>query len=246
MSTRNGFLARLRSLVHGLFASWLRDRESHSPQAVYEAAIAERTRQYGELKSVVAGILYMRNKLEGEISERRGEIARVHEDIRRAVQRDDDEVALALITSKETLLEDLERAQRELDDVTREVDGAKTNLVKFKGEIKALEREKVRMLATLANARARKRIQEALEGLSLDSEMRALESVREHIHRMRSESRLDQELAGDGALASRIREIRDEAKTDAARRELAELKRRLRPEILLPAKAANGPVPVGA
>jgi phage shock protein A len=237
-----GFLPRLRSLIHGLFGSWVRDRESRNPQAVYEAAIAERTRQYAELKQAVAGILYMRNKLEGEISERRGELARVHEDVRRAVLRNDDEVALALISHKETLLEDLERTQRELDEVTREVEGAKTNLVKFRGEIRLLEREKVRMLATLANARARRRIQEALDGLSLDTEMRALDSVREHIQRMRSESRLDQELA-DSGLQDRMRTLRDEARTEAARQELVELKRRLRPEVLLP-EATNGAIPL--
>ena len=37
-------------------------------RAVYEQAIDERTRQYRQLKEAVAGILYMRNKLEAEIT----------------------------------------------------------------------------------------------------------------------------------------------------------------------------------
>jgi phage shock protein A len=217
--------------VTGLFSSWLGDRETQNPRAVYEQAIAERTRQYGELKQAVAGILYMRNKLEAEIRERRAETARAQDDICRAVQRGDDEVALALIAHKDQLLEDLERAERELEQVRGEVEIAKTNLVKFRGEIRTLEREKVRMLATLANAKARRRIQEAFEGLSLDTEMRALETVRENIARLKTEARLDVELDDDG-LRSRIREIRQEARSEAARRELDELKRRLRPEAI--------------
>jgi phage shock protein A len=233
-----GFFHRLVSLVTGMFGGWVREREHRHPRAVYEQAIAERTRQYGDLKQAVAGILYMRTKLEAEIRELRTEVARTHSDICRAVQKSDDDVALALIAHKERLLEDLGRAERELDQVRSEVETAKSNLVKFKGEIRSLEREKVRMLATLANAQARRRIQEALDGLSLDGEMRALEAVREHISRLKTEARLDHELEDDG-LQVRIREIRDEARAEAARRELEELKRRLRPEAL-PAPAANG------
>ena len=60
-------LGRLRSLLRGLFSVWIRDRELDSPEAVYEQAIRGRMNQYRELKGAVAGILYMRGKLEGEI-----------------------------------------------------------------------------------------------------------------------------------------------------------------------------------
>jgi len=49
------------------------------------AAIAERLRQYEGLKQAVAGILYMRNKLEAEIRERRTELVRTQDLTRRAV-----------------------------------------------------------------------------------------------------------------------------------------------------------------
>ncbi|MFI5317236.1 MAG: PspA/IM30 family protein [Myxococcota bacterium] len=225
--SQRGFVARLRDLMNGLFSVWIRDREAHSPDAVYERVIGERVRQYAELKRAVAGILYMRNKIEGEIRDRRGELARLHTDIARAVAKNDDEVALVLITQKDGLLQDVERSEKELDEVSAECEGAKTNLVKFRAEIRNLEREKLRMLAALANARARKRIQEAFEGLSTEGEMRALESVRGEIERMKAESRIDVDM--DSGLEKRVRAIRDEAKLEAARRELDELKRRLRP-----------------
>jgi phage shock protein A len=116
--------------------------------------------------------------------------------------------------------------------VRSEAEEAKTNLLRFREEIRALEREKGRTLASLANARARRRIHEALEGLSVDADMRALDAVREHVARLAGEGLLDRELAGGEGLDGRLRAIREESRRDAAALELAELKRRLAPRTL--------------
>ena len=192
-----GMIARLRSLIQGVFTLWVRDRENESPEVVYEQAISERVRQYRELKDAVAGILFMRTKLESEISERRAEIARLHDDVRRAVRRGKDEISLTLIAQKQSLFEDLERAELELGGVRDQADEAKANLVRFREEIRSLVREKGRMLATLANAKARRRLQVAIEGLSVDAEMDALEGVREHVARVTIEGQLNKEIEGD-------------------------------------------------
>jgi phage shock protein A len=223
MNRPEGFLARLRSLAGGMFRRWVRDREHSSPEIVYEQAIAERVRQYRELKSAVAGILYLRAKLEGEISERRAEIARLHDDARRAVRRGKDDLSLTLIAQKQQLFDELERAEEELCVVKEQAEEAKTNLVRFREEIRSLVREKGRMLATLANAKARRRLQVAIEGLSTDAELDALEGVREYVTRLGMEGDLDKEL-GDSGLRSRLREFRDEARMQSARRELEQLK----------------------
>ncbi len=227
-----GILARVFNLIRGIFGVWIRDSERQNPRAVYESAILERTKQYHELKDAVAGILYMRNKLEAEISERRAEIARLHDDVRRSVRGGQDDTAVVLIARKQALHEDLERSERELEGVRAEAEDAKNNLVRFREEIRALVHEKGRMLATLANAQARRRIQQALEGLSVDAEMRALEGVREHIARAATEGMLEREIGGDDGLRQRLRAIRDEARTEGAQRELEELKRQYRPQAL--------------
>lgn len=221
-----GLLARLAYLVRGTFGQWIGRGERQNPAAVYEQAIEDRTRQYRDLKEAVAGILYMRNKLEAEIGERRVEIARLHEDVRSAIRRGQDDLSISLIEAKQRMLEDLERAEGELEALRKEAEEAKTNLVRFREEIRNLAREKGRMLATLANANARRRLDQALEGLSVDADMRALESVREHIARVATEGELDREIGGgDDGLRRRLRAIRDDARHEAARRELEELKR---------------------
>jgi phage shock protein A len=227
-----GLFGRLFNLIRGVFAVWMRDSESQNPRAVYEAAIDERTQQYHALKEAVAGILYMRNKLEAEIHERRVEIARLHDDVRRSVRRGQDEIAVTLIAQKQSLLEELERSERELEGVRAEAEDAKHNLVRFREEIRSLVREKGRMLATLANAQARRRIQQALEGLSVDAEMHALEGVREHIAKVVTEGALEREIGGDEGLRQRLRAIREDARTEGARRELEDLKRQYRPQAL--------------
>jgi len=234
----SGLLARFANLLRAGFGSWIRRSERQHPAAVYEQAIEERARQYRDLKEAVAGILYMRNKLEGEIHERRVEIARLHDDVKQAIRRGQDALSISLIEQKQLLLDELERAEREVEGVRSEAEEAKVNLVRFREEIRNLMREKGRMLATLANATARRRLTEALEGLSVDADMRALESVREHIARMATESSLDRELGQDDGTRQRIRAIRDEARHEAARRELEELKQSLRPPVLPQSGAA--------
>ncbi len=226
---RPSMFSRLRSLFRGVFGSWVRDREHNAPEVVYEQAIAERVRQYRELKGAVAGILYMRNKIESEIADRRAEIARMHDDVRRSVRRGDDESSLKLIAHKQALFEELERAESELDQVRLQAEDAKNNLIRFREEIRSLVREKGRMLATLANARARRRLQSAIEGLSVDAEMDALENVREHISRVVLEGEVNKELGEDGdAFRMKLRGFRDEARRESARSELASLQEELR------------------
>jgi phage shock protein A len=226
-----GLIGRMRNLLRGVFSVWIRDRELESPDAIYEQAIRGRMKQYRELKDAVAGILYMRSKLAGEIVERRAEIARLHDEIRRALARNDEESCLTLIAHKQSLFEDLERAESELVTVKQQAEEAKANLVRFREEIRSLVREKGRMLATLANAKARRRLQSAIEGMSVDVEMDALEGVREQIERMNAEGELDRELGG-GEARGRLRDFRDQARRDAARNELEDIKRKMTNRIL--------------
>lgn len=244
MSKPAGFFERLIGLMRGGASHWIREREEQSPRAVYERAISERVRQYRELKEAVAGILFMRNKLEAEVAERRTELGHTHEDIRRAVLRGDDSVGLALIQHKQLLLGETERAEREWTGLQRETEEAKGNLLRFREEIRTLERERGRTLATLANARARRRLRQAFEGLSVDADMQALESVRGHVARMVSEGELERELGVSDGVGQRIRALRADAEQEAARRELETLKQELRPRTL--AARAVAPVPVPA
>ena len=71
------FFRRLTSLFRGKFTRWLKPRESRDPEAVYEAAIADRVKRYQQLKTAAAGVIYMRTKLERELKDKTAELAEV-------------------------------------------------------------------------------------------------------------------------------------------------------------------------
>src|SRR5262249_33303855 len=148
--------------------------------------------------------------------------------------------ALVLIGRRDTLVADVERLTAELAELTEEAESAKRNLTAFQNDIARLRDEKVRMLARLANAKARLRLQETLNGLSPDADIRALDSVREHINRIVEEAQVSRDLR-DTDLERRLGVIREAEATSAARAQLDELKRsRKRPllPVVLPRPAA--------
>ena len=227
-------LARLANLVHGLVTGWIRGREHRHPDAVYEAAIQQRQAQYVRLRQAAAGVLYMQGKLAREVERQSAEQARIRRQLDLALAHDDDEAAVVLITRQNTLQSEIERLSMELTDLTSEAEAAKENLIAFHDEIARLREERTRMLARLANAKARLRLQETLSGLSPDADIRALEDISEHINRLVSETQLARELP-DTELTRRLSRIRQDESETAARAQLEELKRA---RLSLPAPAA--------
>ena len=218
-----GIVSRIRNLVEGAFGQWLKRREHQNPGAVYEAAIQARTRQYGKLREAAAGVIYMRGKLTDDLQRRRGELDAIQRELGAAADRDDDELALALIGRRNHLQAEVDRLAQEVREVADEAEAAKRNLVAFQGEIGRLRDEKVRMIAKWANARARRRFQQTLDGFAPDADIRALEEVRDHIRRLTGELDVEREL-GDAGLDERADAARREQEQAAAQAELARIK----------------------
>jgi len=238
------FFARLSNLVRGVLGRWLGEREHANPDAVYETAIHERVAQYATLRAAAAGVIYMRQKLEKELAARTGELGRVRRQLDMAVDRDDDASALALIGRRDALDDDVARLSADLGELTTEADAAKRNLIAFQREIERLREERTRMLARLANAKARLRLHETLSGLSPEADIQALEQVRDHVNRLVTEANLVRDGA-DPALEKRLGVIRDAEADRSARAQLDELKRarksNLVPMVVRPVEATPRP-----
>jgi phage shock protein A len=110
--------------------------------------------------------------------------------------------------------------------VSTQAEDAKQGLVAFQGEIEELKREKNEMLAKKANAEARIQIQETLEGLSTDADIRALENVRESIHKTVAEAQVGAEIQDD-SLDSKLEDIKKKAQGASARSQLEEMKKQM-------------------
>lgn len=235
--------ARVQNLVRGLMSQWLGNRERRNPAAVYEAAIQERLTQYRTLREAAAGVLYLRAKLAKEVELKASEMIHLRAQLERAVDGDDDEVALSLISRRDAVTAEVDRLAHELTELTSEADVAKKNLLSFQNEIGRLRDEKVRMVARLANAKARLRLQETLNGMSLDADIRALDEIRDHVNRLATETQLSRDVA-DTDLERRLGSIREAEATAAARAQLDELKRTRKSRLLplvLPQQAVAAP-----
>jgi phage shock protein A len=219
-----GFFDRLANLWNGFMSLWISNIENKNPAAVYEQAIDGRIKRHQELKKAVSGIVYLRNKLSKELETKERELREINAQIPVAVESGDDEVALLLLQKKNELDTAIASLQTELEKVSKQADEAKESLVAFQGEIEKLRRERDEMLARKATAEARIKIQETLDGLSTDADIRQLENVRENIHKMQAEADVGSEIKGD-SLDARLKKIREKTGDVTARSQLEELKR---------------------
>ena len=203
---------------------WISDVENKNPEIVYEQAIEARIKRHRELQKAVGGIVFLRNKIQTELETKERELKEVNAQIPVAVEQNDDEVALILLQKKAELEKSIESLTVELEKVQKQADEAKESLVAFKGEIEKLRRERNEMLAKKATAEARLQIQQTLDGLSTDADIKQLENVREHIHKMQAEADVGSEIRGD-SLDARLKKIKEKTGDATARSQLEELKR---------------------
>jgi phage shock protein A len=221
-----GFFDRIANVWRGFLSLWVSDIESRNPEAVYEAAIDERVRKHRELKKAVSGIVYLRNKLSTELESKERELKEVMAQLPVAIDDGEDEVALVLIQKKDELTTSIETLSADLKKVSEQAEEAKSGLLAFQGEIEKLKREKEQMLAKKANAEARIRIQETLDGLSTDADVKALENVREHISKLQAEADIGTEIKGD-SLDTKLKKIKEKAANSSAKSQLDEMKRQV-------------------
>jgi phage shock protein A len=220
------FFDRIGNLWKGFWSLWISDVENKNPEIVYEQAIDNRIKRHRDLKKAVGGIVYLRNKLTTELETKERELREVNAQLPVAVESGDDEVALLLLQKKNELDTAVASLQVELGKVSKQAEEAKESLVAFQGEIEKLRRERDEMLAKKATAEARIQIQETLDGLSTDSDIKALEGVRENILKTQAQADVGTEIKGD-SLDERLKKIKEKTGDVTARSQLDELKRQM-------------------
>ena len=221
-----GFFERIANVWRGWLGLRVSQAEANNPEAVYESAIEERIKKHRELKKAVSGIVYLRNKLQAELEQKTKQLAEVNLQIPVAIEEGEDEAALVLIEQKNELEVGIESHNAELAKVSAQAEESKAGLLQFQGEIEKLKREKMEMLAKRANAEARLKIQETLDGLSTDADIKALENVRESIEKKAAEADVGAELKGE-SLDDKLAKIKSKTANAAARSQLAEMKKQM-------------------
>jgi|GEM_PF-128552 len=219
-----GFFARLGNMVNGFLSLFIGKIEEKNPAAVYEAAIQERIKTHKELKKAISNIVFLRNKAENELESMQTELENVKLELEGALMTGQDDLSIMLIEKQDQLEASIASKQVELQGISKQADDSMEQLQQFEGEIQKLKREKDEMLAKEANASAQIKIQEALNGLSVDADIQALGNVRESIEKKAAEARVGAELA-DNSLDNKLDKLRQEGAKSRAHARLEEMKR---------------------
>jgi phage shock protein A len=179
--------------------------------------------KYSRLKNATAAIIRRREDIDERVKKANSELAQTEADLNTAVETNQDDLAIVLIQKKNQLTGDLAEMRAELDGAQKDADSAKNSLITVQSEIRKLKSERDSMLAKMQSAQARLRIQEQIDGLSVDAEVKALDNVRDHIRTTIAEANLGRELS-DSSLDARLATLRSQSGDVQARQQLAELK----------------------
>jgi phage shock protein A len=179
--------------------------------------------KYTALKKATAAIIRRREEVTEQLAAAQKDLAHVESDLNAAMETNQDDLAVVLIQKKNTLEAQVNELRSDLDVAVKDADSAKSSLMSVQAEIKKLKAEKETMLAKMHSAQARMRIQEQLEGLSVDAEVKALDNVRTHIKTQIAQANLNKEL-GETDLDGRLKALRQSSGDVTARQQLSELK----------------------
>ena len=218
-----GFFARLSNLWKGFVSLWISDVEKEHPEIAYENAINSMVEKYSLLKKATAAIIRRREDISERLATQSKELAQVNADLNVAVETGQDDLAVVLIQKKNMLEKDVADLKADLDAAGKDAESAKSSLISVQNEIKKLKGERDTMLAKMASAQARIKIQEQLDGLSVDAEVKALDNVREHIKTTIAQANLGAELKSTD-LDERLKQLRSQSGDVTAKNQLAELK----------------------
>lgn len=223
MEAALGFFTRLANLWSGFLSLWVSDLEKDHPEIAYENSINAMVEKYGTLKKATAAIIRRREEIESRFTSKTKELDQIEADLNTAVESEEDELALILINKQNALQSEVTELGDELQQARQDADDAKASLLSVQSEINKLKSEKDRMLAKMASAKARVQVQEQLEGLSVDAEVKALDNVRQHINSLSAEAKLNKELSGE-SLDARLAKLRRQTGDVTAKKQLEELK----------------------
>jgi len=218
-----GVFSRLGNLWRGFISLWISDVEKQHPEIAYENAINSMVEKFTRLRSATAAIIRRREDVAALVQQATKDLAQTEAELGAALETNQDDLALVLLQKKNQLTADLADMKGELDSAQADADSAKNSLIGVQSEIRKLKSERDSMLAKMQSAQARLRIQQQLDGLSVEADVKALDNVREHIKNTIAEANLGSELAGT-SLDARLATLRNQVGDVQARQQLAELK----------------------
>ena len=217
------FFARVTNLFKGFLSIFISDVEKEHPEIAYENAINSMVEKYSKLKAATAAIIRRREDIDERLKQVTKDLAQTEAELNAAVATNQDDLALILIQKKNQLEIQATELNSDMETAHKDADDAKASILQVQAEIRKLKDERVVMLARMQSAQARIKIQEQLEGMSVDADVKALDNVREHIKNTIAQANLGKELA-ETSLDARLQKLKSQTGDVQAQQQLAELK----------------------
>lgn len=177
-------LAKLEELVAGLTK-----KAEKAPSAAFEREVIARAKRYGELRQLVAEVLFLAKRHEAELTERRAEIARLHHRGLVARRRGDLEAARQLDRAKANIRAALREAEAERAEIGAQVAEAKETLHTAGSALAELAEEARGVARTERLDRLDRRMRQLSSAPEPD-----LDAARLELERRRAERTLEREL----------------------------------------------------
>jgi phage shock protein A len=219
----SGVFGRLGNLWKGFVSLWISDIEKEHPEIAYENALTSMVEKYSKLKRATAAVVRRREDVTSRLDVKSKELVQVEGELAVAIETGQDDLGLILVQKKNQLTTEVDEMKSEAAVAQKDADGAKNALLMVQSEIRKLQAEKDSMLAKMASAQVRTRINEQLDGLSVDAEIKALDTVRSHIKNTIAEANLNDELRSND-LDNRLAALRQQSGDVTAKQQLAQLK----------------------
>lgn len=177
-----------------------------SPEAIksqFRNSRESLARNYAEIRDAVAQLLVIRESKSREIQSLQASSLKLDAMMRGSIaeyQKNQDErlrIAYAnLAEDKEKTDQRVEVLEREVADQDKMIESYKLRLVDLQHSIEDLKKEEAETVADIISSRAINDLNDKLSGLSLDTQAKNLEAIREARNKARSVARLSTELSG--------------------------------------------------
>ncbi len=201
--------------------------EASRPDIVYDQALKAEGDKYDNMEKAVAGLVYNRNRTEGDIEETRTKLEEVQSMLDQAVEdaQGDDKAAAEeammvgamLQEQEEALLDRLAQLTESRDAAAARIEEYQGKLVEFQAKLGRLKEEKSTVVAQAQVDRETIRLNRELSGMTIDDDSQSLNELREKMGRLHAQANMTEEMTGN-SLEERTRQYRLKAKSAASQK----------------------------
>lgn len=208
----------IKMFFNGIF----RKHQEENPEDVYHEVISTRMSERTNLLHAAAEVIAERQRV---VFEREGlvkELNSIEQELNLAIEKREEELGVYLLAKKSNLQESLVEISGRVEILIKQADAVKEKLIDFDKAIRDLKDEARINVARFRAAKAVNRIQDIASGMSVEVDIRALDTVRQSVDRQVGETILNKELDGK-SFDRKILDLRKEAGQIKARDEFKRL-----------------------